>query len=87
MNAQSITLTGVINDVATLSGTIQEAAAYEPKGKLYDGKYSVIPDTDAVVLPTKDKTMREDIKVFAIPYWETSNDTGTTVTIGGNYVI
>ena len=49
----------------------------------YAGDYTVIPQTEAQVLPTKDRIMMADVNVQAIPYYETSNaQGGTTVYIG-----
>ena len=47
----------------------------------YEGAYSVTPLTVAQVLPTEGKTMKQDLTVEEIPYAETSNEYGTTVTI------
>lgn len=49
----------------------------------YDGEYEVVSDTDEIkVLNTKNKLMENDVTILAIPYWEVSNDTGTTCIIG-----
>lgn len=51
----------------------------------YEGSYTVIPAIDAQVLPTRNRTMRNDMTVTAIPYTETSNlSGGYTAIIGGN---
>lgn len=51
-------------------------------GTPYEGDYVVIPKADAAtVLPTKDKTMQDDVTVQKIPYYETANPTGDTVYI------
>lgn len=48
----------------------------------YTGEYIVIPKAhDEVILETKDKTMQDDVTVRKVPYYETSNQTGTTVYI------
>lgn len=49
----------------------------------YEGPTTVIPTADQQVLGTKDLVVREDITVEPIPYYETSNDYGVTVIIGG----
>lgn len=50
---------------------------------LYDGEYQVVSDVDEIqVLNTKNKIMKDDVTILAIPYWEVSNDTGTTCVIG-----
>lgn len=48
----------------------------------YMGDYVVIPKAhEEVILETKDKTMADDVTVRKVPYYETSNQTGTTVYI------
>lgn len=50
--------------------------------KPYEGDYEVTPKADsAVVLPTKDRFLSQDVNVKKIPYFETSNKTGVTVYI------
>lgn len=48
----------------------------------YTGDYEVMPKTTAQELETAQKLMTDNVTVSAIPYYEVSNDTGTTVTIG-----
>lgn len=51
-------------------------------GKAYEGDYEVTPEAyAAVVLPTKDRLLSQDVTVKKIPYYEVSNETGTTVYI------
>lgn len=48
----------------------------------YEGEYMVTPKAnEAVVLPTQHKTLTEDVTIQKVPYFETSNDHGTTVYI------
>lgn len=48
----------------------------------YTGEYVVIPKAhEETVLETKDKTMADDVTVRKVPYYETSNQTGTTIYI------
>ncbi len=48
----------------------------------YEGEYEVTPKArESVVLPTQHKTLTEDVTVQKVPYFETSNDHGTTVYI------
>lgn len=49
----------------------------------YDGEYVVIPKTNSQVLPTESKVMKSDLTVEQIPIHEFSNDSGTTIVIGG----
>ena len=44
----------------------------------YEGKYEVTPTAEGEVLPTKDKKMRDDVTVKAIPYYEVRNPSGGT---------
>lgn len=48
----------------------------------YTGEYVVTPKTEKQVLSTKDKLLTDDVTVNKIPYFETSNDNGTTIYIG-----
>lgn len=53
-------------------------------GDMYDGPYDVTPRIESVILETRNKTMREDVTVYEIPYVEVRNPVGgKTVTIGG----
>ena len=49
---------------------------------LYAGPYTVIPDQSMQVLETDRKNMAANVIVEPIPYYETSNEKGTTVYIG-----
>lgn len=52
------------------------------EGDLYQGEYEVIPKAfEFQTLETKNKTLTQDVKVFEIPYAETTNTFGTTVSI------
>lgn len=48
----------------------------------YTGAYTVTPKPAAQRLATRQKRMTDDVTVQAIPYYEVSNESGTTVTIG-----
>lgn len=50
-------------------------------GEKYYGEYEITPKVIAQYLYTKDKTMSKDVTVYEIPYAETQNDYGTTVSI------
>lgn len=54
-----------------------------PQEADYDGAYTITPKTVPQTLETKKKRMTGDLLVLAIPYYETSNQNGTTVIIGG----
>ena len=42
----------------------------------YKGAYEVTPTMGEQVLPTRSKTMRDDVTVHAIPYTQTTNESG-----------
>lgn len=44
----------------------------------YNGSYEVTPKVTSQTLPTRDKFMIDDMTVEAIPYFETSNNSGGT---------
>ena len=49
----------------------------------YEGPYSVTPKVDAQSLETRDKYMKNDVTIKAIPYYNVSNTSGgSTVYIG-----
>lgn len=73
-------LIGQIDDVPSIEAVIDIAECDEADP--YCGDYEVTPKTSAQTMPTKDKLMLDDVKVKAIPYYETSNAFGTTVYIG-----
>lgn len=49
----------------------------------YEGEYVIIPKTDQQFLSTANKSMKSDLTVEQIPIHEFSNDSGTTIVIGG----
>lgn len=53
-------------------------------GEEYAGSYDITPKAfEDQVLPTAGKTLEDDLTIFAIPYFETSNESnGMTVYIG-----
>ena len=48
----------------------------------YDGDYEVTPRSYEQYLDTDNKYMSNDVTIKQIPYYETSNEQGTTVYIG-----
>lgn len=49
----------------------------------YEGEYEVTPSVDPQVLETAQKTMKRDVEIKAIPFFNVSNSSGgTTVYIG-----
>ena len=53
----------------------------------YKGDYTVTPNTDQQMLKTKDRYMTDDVTVKEIPYYEVSNESGSTVYIGKEIVV
>ena len=53
-------------------------------GDPYEGEYTITPAIQEQEMLTKNKTMRKNVTIEAIPYYETSNVSGKTVIIGGN---
>lgn len=58
-------------------GQIYETGEGDP----YLGPYEVTPQVYEQTLETKNKSMRDDVTVYEIPYAEVSNIYGTTVVI------
>lgn len=53
--------------------------------EIYDGEYDITPLAfQEQELETKDKLLEKNIKIKEIPFFETSNQYGNTVYIGGN---
>lgn len=46
------------------------------QGLPYTGEYEVTPTMGEQVLSTRSKTMRDDVTVHAIPYTQTTNESG-----------
>ena len=72
-------LTGKLQQLGTISGRIVIAGVNES----YNDSYIVTPHIYEQTLNTKNKLMKENVSVLAIPYYETSNLSGKTVYIGG----
>lgn len=73
-------LTGALSEAQEITATmgVPIFADYP----VYDGDYTVTPKADeATVLETQGKVMADDVTVIRIPYYETTNETGTTVYI------
>lgn len=49
----------------------------------YEGDYEVEPDFVKQTLPTKNRSMAEDVLILEIPTHEVTNDYGTTYIVGG----
>ena len=55
-------------------------------GEEYDGAYEVTPKFKGQTMPTKDKVLREDMTIKAIPIYSVSNTSGGTTVFIGNEV-
>ena len=62
---------------AKFGDVIEVQHGYDP----YHGEYIVIPKTFDQILATNGKNMEDDVTVKEIPYAETTNEYGVTVTI------
>lgn len=78
------------NIIGTISSDTVLAGAFIPsivvrEGELpdYDGPYTVIPESIKQVLDTTNKSLRDDISINPIPYYDVSNQYGRTIYIGG----
>lgn len=76
---------GAISGEVMADGEINGMVNYKQCTELptYSGSYTVIPSSQEQILDTEDKIMEEDVDVKAIPYYETSNEYGTTIFIAG----
>lgn len=70
---------GNVETMGFLVGDVGFPSCAYPRS--YEGDYEVTPKVYAQMLDTDRKYMREDVTVKAIPYYETSNESGTTVYI------
>lgn len=76
---QSAALKGKIKSEGTLVGRMAMPVGYTD----YTGSYEVTPKTSEQSLKTKDRHLTDDVTVKAIPFFETSNNSGgNTVYIG-----
>lgn len=74
-----------VQEPDTLSVVLGEAAVIE-KGAVdyYEGDYDVTPLITAQTLPTRSKTMRDDVRIDMIPTREIPNAAGgVTFVVGG----
>ena len=89
-NLSSGTVRGVLN-AATITGVIgaenvtgvigNGIARVDGSTDPYLGEYEVTPKVDAQTMPCAGKKMLKDVDIKAIPFFETSNEAGTTVYI------
>lgn len=73
-------VSGTLSGGGTLTGALSVPETVS--GAYYDGDYEVTPRAhEAVTLATEGKTMRDDVTVFQVPYYVTSNVSGQTAYI------
>lgn len=70
-------------NTANMTGTIGNGIVkYDSSTELYTGEYNVVPRAaEEQKLPCAGKKMLKDVDIKAIPFFETSNEAGTTVYI------
>ena len=70
-------------NTANMTGTIGNGIVkYDSSTELYTGEYNVVPKAaEEQKLPCAGKKMLKDVDIKAIPFFETSNEAGTTVYI------
>lgn len=73
-----LSVLGSISGNDSLVATIVPSTISFPN---YDGEYIIVPKVEEQILETKNKITRENIEVKEIPYLETSNEYGYTITI------
>ena len=73
-----LSVLGSISGNDSLVATIVPSTISFPN---YDGEYIITPKVEEQILDTKNKITRENIEVKEIPYLETSNEYGYTITI------
>lgn len=72
-----VTISSETDFITAHAGNVLPSAA-----EMYDGVYNVTPSQYAQELQTSHKMMERNVVVERIPYYETSNEHGTTVYIG-----
>lgn len=76
-------LQGNIKQDISLQGKLRYSSYIINDAEIYDGEYDIIPKAfEEQELETKDKILKDNVKVREIPYFETSNIYGDTVYIG-----
>lgn len=86
--ASAITDKGVETDATDTFATMAQNIGEIQTGgggdyEFYEGSYNLVPKVVSQAIETKDKVMQDNVTVAEIPFHEVSNETGTTVVIGG----
>lgn len=71
----------VINETLDVSDYVQKEWKALIDKEVYDGTYEITPTPECQTLNTASKVMLDDVKILGVPYFETSNESGTTVYI------
>lgn len=75
-------LSGALSVEQTINGELTIGDTFYDN---YDGPYEATPKKDVEqTFITSGKRMLKNVKVSGIPYWETSNESGITLYIGGD---
>lgn len=75
------TITGVMGE-GNVTGVIGNGVAFvDGSTDPYLGEYEVTPKVGAQTVPCAGKKMLKNVDIKAIPFFETSNETGTTAYI------
>lgn len=85
MSRQIGVLRGSLRPREVLRGSLAKPEAIRPAE--YEGAYAVTPKiAESVVLPTKERFMRQDVTVEKIPQFEVTNEAGgKTLIMGDEY--
>ena len=80
LNEEVENIKGKISAGINLTGSVQTTGGSALPD--YTGEYEITPTVEAQTLNTKNKTLRDDLEIKEIPYFETSNEYGNTIYIG-----
>ena len=81
--AQNILQTSLSTPGNEIGVSIAAGEAVRPDVPEYDGPYELTPKASSQTMETSGKLMSQDVVILEIPLYETSNDYGTTLNIGG----
>ena len=78
---KNVTMTVVPRDSMRMN--VEKAVAVGLAGNTYNESYTIVPEVDEQRMRTKDKFMKDDVVITAIPFFKVSNNSGgNTVYIG-----
>ena len=73
-----LSVVGTLNQINGLTAILETGSISYPN---YDGEYIITPKVNEQILETKNKITRENIEIKEIPYRQTANEYGNTITI------